>query len=267
MNFETDIIIVGASSEGIKISEMLSKTCPEFKVTLITKNLNTKAKIAETINVVLGEVTFTNYRKGLFGCYLSNNQCIFSRSIIFATGVDNAIFKCNNRVVPNAYFEAANLPKTLKEEQAIVFGDSEERVKLAIAVAKKARFVYLCTPTNFLNLTAKTEDKLRNTENIVWLPRANCSSFATSKDGHLRKILLDTYAEITCSAVFPETQKTPATKFIAKNLFPRTPEGYLKTSSGESSLVPFCFAIGKCVENFDKKILNQIINYLKENFK
>jgi thioredoxin reductase len=169
--------------------------------------------------------------------------------------------------VPNVFNTLEEFPKHSKDLPAIVIGQNNSDVKLALAVAKKFSHVYLCTEQlNIEGITQANQKKLLETKNLVILPNTNITKVYLLDDA-LKSVELSNYSIVTCSAIFVKTEAIPEVDFVSDKLIKKNETGYLKTSNiAESTLVPKCFAIGNCCEKYTKKTQQQMIDAICADF-
>ena len=267
MNYQTDVIIIGDSKEGYDVIKKLATEKPFIKIAFISRTFKSTA-LREFLNVeyIKDEVVFTDYKNRLFGCYLKSGDRFYCTHLIVASGISYTPLIIEGKQIPGVFNEATNINKTAKTLQAVVIGQNDADVKLALAVAKKYKHVYLCTKSINLDITEACRKKLLNTENIVVLPNASIVK-ANTVEGVLKTVELDNYSTLTCSAIFVKTETTPETTFISDKLINKSLDGYLITTEDlESTLVPKCFAIGNCAQKSTKKMLGSMIEKILEDF-
>ena len=83
-----DIIVIGASEEGINFCEKLVKKTEGVTIALVSKNFNqitAKHDLAK-IEKIEQEVIHSNYNHGLFSIILANRNTIYSKVVVLATG-------------------------------------------------------------------------------------------------------------------------------------------------------------------------------------
>lgn len=268
MNYQVDIIIIGDSKAGHEILDKLASSKPTVKIAFISQMFKSSTT-HDYLNVEYfrDEVTFTDYKNRLFGCYLKNDKRIYGTHLIIASGLNYAPLMLNNKPATGVFNSTDDIPKIAKNQPAVVICDHNSDVKFALEVAKKYKQVYLCTKyANIDALTDANKTKLDNTENIVVL--GNTSLLKTvAKDGVLQKVELNNYATLNCSAIYVKTPTTPATEFVSNKLIKKTEQGYLVTAeNAESTLVPKCFAVGNCVQKQPKKTLQLLVETLLNDF-
>ena len=169
--------------------------------------------------------------------------------------------------MPNVFNTAVDIPKEAKDLPAIVLGRKEADVKLALAVAKKYRYVYLCSETMELDCSDSTFKKLKQTTNIVFLPNTKPIGFSTANSS-IKSVEFDNYSTITCSAIYVKTDVSPDTACISSRvgLIKANEEGYLETNNLESTLVPRCYAVGSCAQKCTKRMINKLIDTILADF-
>jgi thioredoxin reductase len=170
-----------------------------------------------------------------------------------------------NNVVSGIFNTTTEIPKTAKQQVAIVVGNNDVDAKLALAVAKKYKYVYMCAKSFDLVTTDATQKKLINAENILVIPNVSITK-ATFEDEALVSVTLDNYSKITCNAIFVKTASMPETSFVSEKLISKE-NGYLQVAAdAQSLLVPKCFAIGSCASKSTKKMQAAMIKAVLSDF-
>lgn len=268
MNFRVDAVIIGDSRSGHAILDKLAKGTPKIRVAFISKSFKSTTNIDYVhVKYIKNEVTYICYRHRLFYCYLANGDIIFSTHVVVATGVDYEPFIINNVQIPCVFHSAYDVSTTAKDEPALVICNNNADAKLALDISKKYKQVYLCT--NALDIakcvSAATAKKLAKTENIAVVPNTSIRSI-TNSAGTIKKVELDNYAEISCSAIYVKTAAKPVTEFIPANIL-STENGYpVVTETCESTLVPKFFAAGNCLKKYTLAMEQTIVDTILKDF-
>ena len=159
------------------------------------------------------------------------------------------------------------MPKSSKDQPAVVICNQESDVKFALDVAKKYRQVYLCTKEINLveNISSATAKKLSKVENLAILPNTSIKKII-SNNGELQKVELDNYSEITCSAIYAKTDSKPAIDFVPRNILPREYGYPVIKDNCASVLVPCCFVAGDCINKYTKTMEQRLIESILKDF-
>ena len=83
-----DVIIIGASADGIALCEYLVSKKPDIKTLIVAENTNNilqKHKLENTI-IVKDKVIYSSYNHGVIGLNLESGDQIFATNIVIATG-------------------------------------------------------------------------------------------------------------------------------------------------------------------------------------
>lgn len=267
MNSQLDIIVIGDSKEGNTVVKNIASANKSIKIAFISREFkNNTTHDFLSVEYIKDEVTFTDYKNRLFGCYLKSGARLYATHLIFAVGQKYAPLVVNNKKVPNVFNTAEDIPKEAKDLPTIVIGHRDVDVKLALAVAKKYKYVYLCSDTFKLDCTENMLKKLTTTKNIVLLPNTKLVGISTA-NGALKSVELDNYSSVTCSAIYAKTAVSSDTGCVSNKLIKNNEDGYLETDSKlESTLVPKCFAVGSCTQKYTKKMLNALIEAILIDF-
>jgi thioredoxin reductase len=267
MNKQFDIIIIGDSPEGYKVLKQLAGASRKLKVAYVSREFKTKTT-RDFLNVeyIKATVLHLNYRTRLFGCFLSNDDVLFSTHLIIASGQAYAPYKVHGKSVPCVFNTVYDIPKSAKTQPAVVIGDSTQAAKLAISVAKKYKQVYFCLPAFEPDVSKTLLAKLTATKNLLLLPNAVITK-VTAPDGKLQGVDLSNYASLTCNAIFIQTAVTPETSFIPDNLVAKDKNGYCIVSEcAESTLTPKCFVLGSAATKSTAKQKNMAVATILADF-
>lgn len=268
MNSQVDIVVIGDSCDGREAVKKLASTRPSIKMAFISREFKS-VTTHDYLNVeyIKEEVVFTDYRNRLFGVYLKNGDRIYCTHLIVASGLAYEPLMIGNRQVPGVFNNTDDIPKSAKMQPAIVLGNDNNAAKLALAVAKKYKQVYLCTKSITLeNASAANVNKLNATSNVVILPNTSILKVSTLDNG-LAKVELDNYSTVTCSAIYVKTKAKPETSFVPENLFSKDEEGFIKVSTtAQSILVPKCYAIGSCTIKTTERMKEAMITEILSAF-
>lgn len=269
MNCQVDVIIIGDSKEGHEALKKIASAKNTTKVAFISREFkSTTTHDYLNVEYIKEEVIFTDYKNRLFGCYLKNGDRVYCTHLIIATGVKYLPFEVNNEVVPCVFNTLVDIPKTSKSQPAVVLCNKEADVKFALSVAKKYKYVYLCTEKFELeNSTSATAKKLAETNNIVVLPNTTVAK-VFAENGILQKVELSNYSLVTCSAIFVKTDSTPEVSFISDKLISKNATGHVEVNNiAESCVVPKCFIIGNCAKKSTKRMQQLMIDNVLNDFK
>lgn len=266
MNRQFDVIVIGDSKAGNEAVKNIAAANRTIKIAFISREFKSSTT-RDFLNVeyIKDEVTFTDYKNRLFGCYLKSGIRHYCTHLIIASGLGYAPFMIGSKVVPGVFNTATEIPKTAKQQVAVVVGGGDTDTKLALAVAKKYKYVYLCTKNMELEVTEATFKKLAKAENILVMPNVSITKTTFEEDA-LVSVNLDNYSKITCNAIFAKTEATPETSFVTEKLISKEND-YLKTSNiAQSMLVPKCFAVGSCAAKSTKKMQAAMVEAVLSDF-
>lgn len=268
MNSQVDIVIIGDTLAGNQVVKSLAEKKPTIKMAFISREFkNSTSRDFLNVEYIREEVVYVDYWRRLFGCYLKNGDRVYCTHLVIAPGLNYEPLVLNNEQVPSVFNDINNLPKYTKNQPALVVGKNNTDVKLALAVAKKYKYVYLCSKLLELEgVTPSNAKKLAEAKNIVFLPNTSLAKVII-ENNDLKTVELDNYTTLTCSAIFIKTKCIPATTFISDKIIQKDANGYLITNSNaESLLVPKCFAIGNCAVKSTKKMIDSVINSILKEF-
>ena len=161
MNRQFDVIIIGNSRDGWEAVKQIASATNTIKIAFISRDF--KSYITRdflNVEYLKEEVTYVDYNRRLFCCYLKSGLRMYCTHLIIASGLAYDPLILNGKPVQNVYNTTDDISKAAKNLQAIVLGNATEDVKLALAVAKKYRHVYLCSKDISLNITPSIRKKL-----------------------------------------------------------------------------------------------------------
>lgn len=268
MNYQVDVIIIGDSKSGHEMLDELASSKPTIKFAFVSQAFkSTTTHDYLNVEYFRDEVVLIDYKNRLFGCYLKNGKRIYGTHLIVASGLNYSPLMLNNKPAVGVFNTTDDIPRTAKNQPAVVICNKNSDVKFALDVAKKYKQVYVCSKDfSIEGLTESNTTKLTEAKNIVVLPNTSLLK-ALAKDGVLNKVELNNYATLNCSAIYVKTDATPAVKFIPDNLFQRDEAGYLITNEkAESTLVPKCFAVGNCAKKYTKAMEQVLIKTILSDF-
>lgn len=268
MNSQVDIIVIGDTIAGNYIVKSLAEKKPTIRMAFISREFkSTTSHDFLNVEYIKEEVVFVDYWRRLFGCYLKNGDRLYCTHLIIASGLKYEPLILDNKQVPCVFNDINDLPKYTKNQPAVVIGENNTDVKLALSVAKKYKYVYLCSKyLELKGVTPSNMKKLTEAKNIVFLPNTSIAK-VNVENNELKTVELDNYTTLTCSAIFIKTGFLPATAFVSDKVIQKDVDGYLITNSNsESLLIPKCFAVGNCALKNTKKMDEAMINTILKDF-
>lgn len=267
MNRQFDIIIVGDSKEGNAAIKNIAADNKSIKIAFISRDFkNTTTRDFLNVEYIKDEVVFTDYKNRLFCCYLKSGERQYCTHLIIASGLSYAPLMARNKAIPGVLNTVNEIPKTAKQQVAVIVGNTETDAKFALNLAKKYKYVYLCANTVDIDVTEGTRKKMSDAENLLLIQNVSIAE-ATFNEGSLTAVKLDNYSSITCNAIFAKTEATPEVAFVSEKLISRDNESYLVvTDCSQSLLVPKCYAIGNCVGKSTKKMQAAMITDILNDF-
>jgi len=261
-----DVIIIGASVEGVELCSYLRAKASDLKIAFISKNFDNVGKLDLTgVDLYRGEAVCSSYNHSLIGITLRDRTSVFGLTAVIATGSKPAKsqFKGNN-----IYYKPIEIKEAMKTKQAVVYGNNEDAVKYALDIAKKFKYIYLCSNTFDLTSSQKLLKKLDNTANILHLPSCNITGIKTDKAGNLNEITLDTYDTIRCAALLLALGRAPDVSGLSKKMVDIDEEGYAVVKEyNELVKTPGIYAIGACVRKNTKQSIHTVGNKILEKRK
>lgn len=271
MNYQYDLIVIGDSKEGNQLVKSIATANLNIKIAFVSREFKTSTT-PDFMNVeyIKDEVTLTNYKNRLFGCYLKSGDQLYATHLVFAVGQKYAAFTINNKKVPNVFNTTVDISKEAKKLPALVLVNKEVDVPVVFEVAKKYKYVYVCLNEFSGQLSDKVyrKLKLKQSSNIVVLPNTHINK-VSNYDENLLKVDLDNYSTVLCAAIFVKTDVSPDTSCVPAraSLIKANEAGYFETTNKlESTLVPKCFAVGTCTQKCTKKMMNSLVETILTDF-
>lgn len=267
-----DVIIIGASREGVTVATQLAQKDPNINIVIVSKDFKhwtAKYPQLDNIHRIEQEAIYTSFNRGLYGVYLKDNTKIFSCNLIIATGTKPTPIKIKNKVISDFYTRVTDAPKAGADEQAVVIGHNEAAVKLAMSASRKYRYVYLCSEAVRLECSETLKDKFSKIKNIALLPGCRITNFSNNKEGHLKDITLDTYATVRCDVVFMDGPREPDIYYLSTKFVALDENKAIVTGEFNNSVrIPGIYVVGACSANYKKaavgKMCDQIIQRIKK---
>lgn len=257
-----DVIIIGATPEGIELAKKPSVT--NKKVILISSKFYTEVNL-DNVSLLEAEVVFLSYTRGLIGANVlqeNSKGIIYGTNIVLATGTKPIKAPLKN---VNIRYKAIDIPGKHKAEPAVVYGNNEEAALYALDLAKRFCYVYFCTKDFELNCSKRLQKKINETANIVHLPGCNIMSCKNDKDGKLAEVTLDTYATITTTALVFASGRTPDMPNFAHRFIDTDEDGFADIKEfNESKLVPGIYAIGSLCRSRAKRDITKLATHLSK---
>jgi thioredoxin reductase len=255
-----DVIIIGATSEGLELAKKLSTS--DKKVMLISSKFYNTVDF-QNVSLLEAEVVFLSYIRGLIGVNVMQGDTkgiIYGTSLVLATGTKPVKASLRNA---NIRYKAIDIPGKHKAEPVVVYGNNEEAALYALDLAKRFCYVYFCTKDFELNCSKRLQKKINETANIVHLPGCNIMSCKNDKNGKLIEVTLDTYATITTSALVCALGRTPDMPTFARKFIGVAEDGFVEIKDfNESKLVPGVYAVGDLCRTKAKKDLTKLATHL-----
>lgn len=254
-----DVIVIGASEEGISFCEQLLAKTVGLNVALVSRNFNRPIDDAVGLTKITGEVIFSSYNRGMIGLTLHDRTQVFGVNVVVAVGTKPVKSNLKNS---NIRYNLLDV-KASKTAPVVVAGNNNLAVSYALALSKKFKYVYLCSNSLELDCDTKYIKKLENVANIVHLPNCNVIGCKNDKNGSLAEVQLDTYSSIRCSALIMSLGRVPDSSGLSKRMIETDANGYIVTKGfNVTTVVPSIYAIGTCTKSGAKTRLVPVINHL-----
>lgn len=261
-----DIIILGASKEGLSVYKKLKQT--EFGKTVQLISERFPASVEDTSKFITGKVAFVSYNHGMMSITLDTDKGIpkiFTHNLIIATGECPKKFPKLGPTVDQIYYNASDLPVDYKGTATVVYGDTEYAAKMALTLRRKYKYVYLCTKAFEPKYSYNVRKRLKEATNVAHLPGCQIAEY-DGKQGNLVNVTLDTYEKITCKALYVDIGRTPDLSAFPNTryrLFAVNDEQKIITDENCQTLVPKVFAVGAVSTGYNINKEKALIKLLK----
>jgi len=260
-----DVIIIGASAEGLTLANYLLLNKPDLKIAIISKSFKYLTQKLNTLvaDKFTGEVILSTYYHGIIGFILKDKRTIYGKKAVIATGTKPIKLSTDDPKLKNSgiIYNPVDLTNISKNHQVVIVGNSAEAVKYSIELSKKFKYIYLCSKEFKLNCNAKMIKKLNELPNVVHLPGCNIVSYKKDKNGRIQEVTLDTYSTIHCAALIGAFGRMPDVSGISTKMLEVDLDGYaVVNSKNESTKIPGIYVIGACARRNTKHMLTVVGN-------
>ena len=260
-----DVVVLGASVEGIALCEYLKTKSPELKVALVSRHFNfvkLTNKLLDT-ELILGESAFSSFNHGLVILTLKDRRIVVGKNLVIATGGNPILGPADKYKNKNICYNPRDITISAKNKPAVVYGNNADAVNFALTMSRKFKYVYLCSETFDLKCDIKLLKKLNDTANIVHLPNCHIASCKNDKDGNLTEIALDTYDTIKCAALVLALGRIPDVNGIDLRMIELDEDKYVKINTQhQTTITPNIYAIGECTRHNTKRSITTVGNIL-----
>ena len=258
-----DVIIVGASIEGIALAEYLLTNKPELKIAIVSRSFKYLAQKAGALNIdeLTGEVVLSTYYHGVIGFTLKDRRAVYGKKAVIATGTKPIKPFINDPKLKNSgmVYSPADIINISKNHQVVVAGSSADAVKYSIELAKRFKYVYLCSKEFNLDCDTKLLKKLNDLPNVVHLPGCNIVSYKKDRNGRIQEVTLDTYSTIHCAALVGAFGRLPDISGVSPKMLEVDLDGYaVVTNKNESTKIPGIYVISACARRNTKHMLTVV---------
>lgn len=260
-----DVIILGASVEGITLAEYLNSRAPEMKVAFVSKHFNFIKDVNKLSNIKLisGESVFSSFNHGVIILTLKDRSIVAGKNLVLATGGYSIKATADKFKNKNICYNPREITINPKNRPAVVYGNGSDAVNFALTMSKKFKYVYLCSDVFDLKCDTKLLNKLNNTANIVHLPNCSIASCKNDKDGNLQEVTLNTYDTIKCSALVLALGRKPHINGIDPKMIEVDADKYVKINTQhQTTRVNNIYAIGECTRHNTKRSITLVGNQL-----
>ena len=227
-----DVIIIGASKEGLSLCSYLNSKNNNFKVAIIDTCTVNKTSKYNNIKAdwFMNYSIYCNYYQGIYTITLNNKKLILGKAVVIANGTS----PIQNEKLTNAgiIYNLQDLKKTSKKKQLVIVGTKLDSVNIE---------------TDVLKDNPELQQKVITTANIAYLPFCKIVSYKVNKNKVLQSVTLDTYTTIHCSDLIGAYGRKGAPSGIPSALLPTDKDGFaIVDSNNRTTKLSTLFAIGSC---------------------
>lgn len=253
-----DVIIIGASKEGIALYKQLRKD-KTLKIAVVSPNFhNLKSDSAISVpDRIYHKVAYSTLKRNLLVLTLDDNSLLCGANVVIASGL--SLKKCPYDT-KSVYYNIKDIKIRVKASPFIVVGNDDQAAIRALMLAKKFNYVYLCYPENKLNCSEILANELNNSAAIALLPHCKIVSCKNEPDGTLSSVKLDTLESLKCKGIICTSESMPnIDKWFNTNLITLNEDKLIKVNEfGQTENIPNIFAIGTCAETSSATINNRV---------
>lgn len=160
LNHLYDIILLGASSENIKLAKKLTALNKDYAII----SRSAKSNEFDSLNSAVADIKFIEYEKGIFRLSSSNNRIICGQKLVLSTGT---IPKRLNSKIKNVFYRIGDVVVNNSATPGIIIGNGDIAAKNALELAKKSSYIYICCADSF-NCSEKLFEKLKRTKKLLY---------------------------------------------------------------------------------------------------
>lgn len=257
-NIIYDVIIIGASKEGITLYKQLHKD-KTLKIAVVSPNfhnLKTGSEIAVS-DRVCHKVVYSTLKRNLLILTLDDSSLLCGMNIVIASGL--SIKKCPYDT-KSVYYDIKDIKTRVKASPFIVVGNDDRAAVRALMLAKKFNYIYLCYSENKLNCSDVLTKELDDSANIALLPHCKIVSCKNELNGTLYSVKLDTLESLKCRGIVCTGESIAnIDKWFNINMITLNENKLIKVNEfGQTEIVPSIFAIGTCAEVSSAMIINRV---------
>lgn len=254
-----DVIIIGASKEGIALYKRLRKD-KTLKIAVVSPNFH-NLKSESEISVpdrIYHKVAYSTLKRNLLVLTLDDNSLLCGINVVIASGLS---FKKCPYDTKSVYYDIKDIKIRVKASPFIVVGNNDQAVIRALMLAKKFNYVYLCYSENKLDCSELLINELNNSANIALLPHCKIVSCKNEPDGTLSSVKLDTLESLKCKGIVCAGKSIAnIDKWFNANMITLNENKLIKVNEfGQTENIPNIFAIGTCAEMSSSMIINRVV--------
>lgn len=241
-----DLVVIGASREGLHTAKYFSKKYQNLNILLVSSSFNYGKPLG--LSYTQDTVVFSEYLFGIIKLYLKTSGHICTKNVILATGTQPRMLDCVNtrRVAYNIF----QLSKGTKKHTVAVIGQSKDFADLLSKLSRKFKKVYLCTAESELDIPETVTSLINQYKNIQLLPLSLVLKVQPSEKGLVYNIKLNTNGFVKCNFILALTERMPAKNCLNNQMVALDSNGYYKINgSHKTGPVPGIFAVGSCTDH------------------
>lgn len=257
------IIVLGASIAGYDIMHALYKNTEEQmhqNIAFVSRNFR-QPNLYQ--NEITADIVYMDYGKGLIKLVAKDNKATYyCERLVLTLGTCPTKLNITSN---NISYRRHDLIPAIKNGELVIFGNGQEAIKAATDLAKKFKYIYICTKEFELRGHARTLICLKQYKNIIHLPNCHITACKNTETGDLREVTLSTFETLHATNILAITDRLAETAWLNQRMLSLTDEKKICINSfGQCAPVSTMYAYGECAAEPIGHIhlLDNIINSL-----
>lgn len=278
-----DSVIIGSGPAGITASIYMSRACLKFVLItgeafggqMIDSNniynyigyneisgynlakLMMKQMDFNNVVRIVSSVCKINISDGIFALYLSNNQYLYTKTVLICSGSNHKALGLSNekQILWNGLYTCVLCETHLcMNKNVLIIGGGNSGVESSIYLSNIASKIYLIHRHNKLKADKILVHKISSICNVSILLNNTILSIILDDNGIINSVLLKDNTVINVDIIFNNTGMTPNTDFV-RDLLNLTYLGYIIVDESFCTSVNGIYAAGEVIDPVYKQIM------------